>query len=268
MNNNLAEIEERILDKEKQLHEAFEDLVENTTEKVDLDYLQKSINGLTDAVNEDVLGNYEAIYRSVKFKYELEDAQNHLQDYFTEEDLQLKEPYYKGQETLKLLAEKYEAAHDCDISENDLWNEVIRQHVDQTRMDLAVRLDKFLEEYDPYEYRDRVDDRDENIRELKGNFSNGSTAAIQTTLQDIVECSNTDDKERQQAAELLERVKDIASANKECVLGVLTRDELLDSLHIGKVLTSDEYCEELRRTQNSGSWDEKAKEIEQHRKQK
>jgi hypothetical protein len=221
-----------------------------------------------ETADEKTFENDEAIYRSVKFKYEMDDAQNYLQDYFADENLQLKEPYYKGKGTLELLAKKYEAAHDRDISENALWNEVIRQHVDQIWLELAVSLDQFSEDYDPYEYRDRVEDRDENIRELKGCLSNGSTAAIQTTLQDIVECSNTDDKEREQAAGLLERVREISSANKEIIPGALTRDELIDSLHIGKVLTGDEYCEELRRTLNSGSWDEQAKEIEERRKQK
>jgi hypothetical protein len=268
MNNDLAKIKGSIVEKKKRLHEAFDDLSENAGKNIDLDFLQKSIHGLTDAVNEQVLENCDVIFRAVKFKYELENAQNHLQGYFADESLMLQEPYYKGKETLELLAGKYEASHDCNISENDSWNELIRQHVDQIRMELAIGLDRFMENYDPYEYRDRIDDREENIRELKESLSNGSTAAIQATLHDIVDCANTDDKERQKAAELLERVKEIASANKEIIHGVLTRDELLNSLHIGKVLTGDEYYEELRRTQNSGSWDERAKEIEEHRKQK
>ena len=52
---------------------------------------------------------------------------------------------------------------------------------------LAADIDQFAFDYDPYEYRDTVDDRETALRELTASLQDGDAQGVRKWLQDIVE---------------------------------------------------------------------------------
>ena len=75
-------------------------------------------------------------------------------------------------------------------------------------LNLAVDIDSFSEEYDPYEYGDRVDNRENEIERLLNDIINGNTQGIKNFLNDII--NNEDENDiyhyHATAAELINRI--------------------------------------------------------------
>lgn len=90
------------------------------------------------------------------------------------------------------MAESY--AHDCES--------------------LAVDLDDFAEKYDTYEYRDSVEDKEENIRDISTDLQKGSTVGIREWLQGVIdeEESAADVKKAQS---LLKRMDDLSERREK-----------------------------------------------------
>ena len=73
---------------------------------------------------------------------------------------------------------------------------------------LAADIDQFSFDYDPYEYRDTVDDRDEALENLTASLRNSDADGVRKWLQDIV---NEDElgENVEKAAGLLERLNQL-----------------------------------------------------------
>ena len=70
---------------------------------------------------------------------------------------------------------------------------------------LAADIDQFSFDYDTYEYRDRVDDREAALRELTAALRSGDASGVRDWIQEFVE-ENEPGEAATKAAELLERL--------------------------------------------------------------
>lgn len=66
---------------------------------------------------------------------------------------------------------------------------------------IAERIDQLLYDWDPYEYHDMVDDREENVYHIQTNLENGDFG-IKDIIEEIAECDYDDDLS-QEAKDLL-----------------------------------------------------------------
>ena len=80
---------------------------------------------------------------------------------------------------------------------------------------LAADIDQFAFDYDPYEYRDTVDDRETALRELTASLQNGDAQDVRKWLQDIAE--DEPGEWTAEAAALLDRLDQLAP-EKEAIL--------------------------------------------------
>jgi len=58
--------------------------------------------------------------------------------------------------------------------------------VDDPITELAFKLDRFAEDFDPYEYRDRVDDTEANVRQIQSDLQNGNFSEYRTFLENAI----------------------------------------------------------------------------------
>ena len=80
---------------------------------------------------------------------------------------------------------------------------------------LAADIDQFAFDYDPYEYRDTVDDRETALRELTASLQNGDAQDVRKWLQDIAE--DEPGEWTAEAAALLDRLDQLVP-EKEAIL--------------------------------------------------
>lgn len=69
--------------------------------------------------------------------------------------------------------------------------------------DLATKLDRFAESYDPYEYRDSVDDAEQNIEQIRSDLEQGKTEGFHEFLDSVLE--ECDDKAVLEEAKALKK---------------------------------------------------------------
>lgn len=62
--------------------------------------------------------------------------------------------------------------------------------VNASLLDLAKQIDQFSDEYDHYEYADRVDDKKSNIVEIYHDLTNGNAAPYRDFLEQVIEDSD------------------------------------------------------------------------------
>ncbi len=87
-------------------------------------------------------------------------------------------------------------------------------------LDLAKQIDQFSDEYDHYEYADRVDDKKSNIVEIYHDLTNGNAAPYRDFLEQVIE--DSDEISVVQAATQLKNELDKAvSRPKESVIDQL-----------------------------------------------
>ena len=79
---------------------------------------------------------------------------------------------------------------------------------------LAEDIDQFTFDYDPYEYHDNVDDREDALKELTITLRRGDTGGVRNWLQNII---NEDDPGEitEKAAQLLDRLNQLVPETKE-----------------------------------------------------
>lgn len=83
------------------------------------------------------------------------------------------------------------------------------EYLDEKELEqLALDLDQFSYDYDPYEYRDSVDNREENVKIIKDSVLEQKTADIKTWLQEVVEFPG-DEGDTDMANSLLQRLEKI-----------------------------------------------------------
>ena len=101
---------------------------------------------------------------------------------------------------------------DAQVWDRETKAEAARQSAEQFAKDceeFAIELDRFAEDYDPYGYRDMVEDKEENVQAISGNVQLGDTAYLQEWLQDIVKYGELDE-EVKRAGELLKQLDDLS----------------------------------------------------------
>ena len=79
---------------------------------------------------------------------------------------------------------------------------------------LAEDIDQFTFDYDPYEYHDNVDDREDALKELTVTLRSGDAGGVRSWLQNII---NEDDpgETTEKAAQLLDRLNQLVTETKE-----------------------------------------------------
>lgn len=72
---------------------------------------------------------------------------------------------------------------------------------------LAVEIDTFVYDYDPYSYNDAVDDRDAAIDNIRQDLTSGKVGGLKQWLQDVIDESGTDNPDiTDQAVALMEKL--------------------------------------------------------------
>ena len=101
---------------------------------------------------------------------------------------------------------------------------------------LATEIDEFTENFDPYEYRDQVSDKEANIAEIAGNIENGDTDYLKEYLSDIIAESEVE-SDVTQARELqiklneykpLAKVEELEEANFNMIDNVINNTKSPD----------------------------------------
>jgi len=75
-------------------------------------------------------------------------------------------------------------------------------------MQLATEIDQFMHDYDPYDYMDKVPDRDEQVHEIASVLESGEAGYISAHLQKIVDHEETLPEDRESARKLIEKIDD------------------------------------------------------------
>lgn len=96
-------------------------------------------------------------------------------------------------------------------------------------MKLAARLDEFADDFDPYGYRDEVEDREENIRSIARDIENGDLSGMKEMLQYAIE----EETQAQEAAALLEQL----TAYEKSEPSAPTVSELEEQVKTGKQIS-------------------------------
>ena len=109
-------------------------------------------------------------------------------------------------------------------------------------MELAVRLDEFAQNFDTYEYRDVVDDREENIRSIARDIENGDISGIKEMLRYAIE-------EETDVTEATALLKQLAAYErpKEPELSVPTVSELEEQVKAGKQISLLDLAKAVKR---------------------
>lgn len=77
---------------------------------------------------------------------------------------------------------------------------------------LAAALDQFGADFDPYEYMDTVEDKEQNIRDTEAMLLAGKTDGLKNYLMGFIDDSR-DPQAVQAAQELMKRLEEIAPQN-------------------------------------------------------
>ena len=101
---------------------------------------------------------------------------------------------------------------------------------------LAADIDQFSFDYDTYEYRDRVDDREAALRELTAALRSGDASGVRDWIQEFVE-ENEPGEAATKAAELLERLDQLVPMTEP--------EQLAEPENTESIQPSAEYREAL-----------------------
>lgn len=92
--------------------------------------------------------------------------------------------------------------------------------------ELALRLDQFAYDFDPYGYMDSIEDRQTGYDQIKEDLLNSDIKGIQSYLQEAVEEMEPDDEMQEEASSLLKELESYDhAACRESVLGSLRQAE-------------------------------------------
>ncbi|MFT9117084.1 MAG: hypothetical protein ABF497_08140 [Sporolactobacillus sp.] len=95
-------------------------------------------------------------------------------------------------------------------------NEVKNLHIiletPEAAYPLAADIDQFLEDYDTYEYRDDVEDKEENIQNIAHDIYEGKTDYLKKGLQECID-DNRDPEQTKTAESILRELNLIRCKN-------------------------------------------------------
>ena len=87
-------------------------------------------------------------------------------------------------------------------------NAPVQEHLLKHSKQLAVDIDQFYSDYDPYEYKDRVDDREDALTELTAMLRSEAASDVRNWLQEFAD-ENESGEAFDKATELLERLNQL-----------------------------------------------------------
>ncbi|MDO4553657.1 MAG: YodL domain-containing protein [Lachnospiraceae bacterium] len=108
----------------------------------------------------------------------------------------------------------------------------------------AIELDQFAEDYDTYEYRDSVEDKEENVQGISNSIQQGDTAQIKKWLQSVIE-EEEPAEDVKRAGELLKQLDDLAVRREKNPLTKVEEQEEANYDMIDGTLNNIEPKEEL-----------------------
>lgn len=73
----------------------------------------------------------ERAYREMEHSYLMQDACIHLDNYYEDNDMKVPEEY--DGDFIDLLVERYEDERDCNVPENDTWDNVISENIKEEK---------------------------------------------------------------------------------------------------------------------------------------
>ena len=82
---------------------------------------------------------------------------------------------------------------------------------------LAADIDQFAFEFDPYEYRDQVEDREAAVKDLAASLRHGGTHSVQEWLQSVLD-ETEPGEDTAKAAELMQRLDQLAPVQEKLLL--------------------------------------------------
>ncbi|MDD2979277.1 MAG: YodL domain-containing protein [Hespellia sp.] len=100
----------------------------------------------------------------------------------------------------------------AEVWDRETKAEEVRQLVEQFATDCeqyAIELDQFFEDYDTYEYRDSIEDKEENVQTIAASVQQGDTAHLKEWLQSVIE-EEEPIEDVKRAEELLKQLDDLA----------------------------------------------------------
>lgn len=116
----------------------------------------------------------------------------------------------KAMEVIAEIVEKVPSAEVLGSLEK--WKQVEQSKIDQqtdineTTM-LAIEIDQFCYNYDTYEYRDSIDDREEQVKEITEDIATGDVEHIQAFLQEVI-AENHVEENVHRAKELIQKLSE------------------------------------------------------------
>lgn len=139
---------------------------------------------------------------------------------------------------------------------------------------IAAEIDTFAYEYDVYQYRDSVEDRQAQVEELTSDIQTGESSYLRDFLQEVIE-EGADPEDVEKAKELLERlaeykplakVEELEEANYNMIDNVLNNEKPKKEEHTeGRVSIKEKLAEkraELSRSGKQAIKEKKSKEPE------
>jgi hypothetical protein len=120
-------------------------------------------------------------------------------------------------------------------------------------MELAIRLDEFAENFDTYEYRDAVEDRETNIHSIARNIESGELSGMKEMLEYAIE----EDLDAALAADLLNQLM-AYERQKEPEPTVPTVSELEEQVKAGKQISILDLARAVKNDSNQKNQKEKS----------
>lgn len=134
---------------------------------------------------------------------------------------------------------------------------------------LAAEIDAFAYEYDVYQYRDSVEDRQAQVEELTSDIQTGESGYLKDFLQEVIK-EGADSEDVEKAKELLERlaeykplskVEELEEANYNMIDNVLNNEKPKKEEHTkGRVSIKEKLAEKRAELSQSGKQAAKEKE--------
>lgn len=140
---------------------------------------------------------------------------------------------------------------------------------------IAAEIDTFAYEYDVYQYRDSVEDRQAQVEELTSDIQTGESSYLRDFLQEVIE-EGADPEDVEKAKELLERlaeykplakVEELEEANYNMIDNVLNNEKPKKEEHTeGRVSIKEKLAEKRAELSRSGKQAIKEKESKEPEK--
>lgn len=135
---------------------------------------------------------------------------------------------------------------------------------------LAAEIDTFAYEYDVYQYRDSVEDRQAQVEEMTANIQTGESGYLKDFLQEVIE-EDAEPENVEKAKELLQRleeykplakVEELEEANYNMIDNVLNNEKpkKIEQTEGGRVSIKEKLAEKRAELSQSGKQAAKEKE--------